>query len=108
MTPPAQDYLVKKLGEELSLYLAIDDRTLAVTGEPIKGEMEAERRLLSRVDKVVCVSDVLADALRLRMDDSRMMPFIHVLPNGYDERLFDMRKTLRNPLRWRKYAGPAF
>jgi glycosyltransferase involved in cell wall biosynthesis len=85
---PTQDHLVKRLGEDMSIYLAIDDRTLTVWGEPIKGELEAERRLLSRVDAVVCVSDVLSETIKSRTPQGRTMR-VQTLSNGFDERLFD-------------------
>jgi len=85
---PTQDHLVKKLGEDLSIYLANDDKTLTVWGDSIPGELEAEKRLLSKVDKVICVSEILANTLRSRKSAEKLLP-IHVLPNGYDERIFD-------------------
>lgn len=85
---PTQYHLVGKLGERLSLYLAVDDRTLKVTGEPIVGELEAERKILSKVDLVVCVSETLAAVLRHRAPAEKMVP-IYVLANGYDERTFN-------------------
>jgi len=84
---PTQDHLVNKLGEDKSIYIAIDDLTVTVTGKPIGGELEAERRLLSKVDLVVCVSEMLAQRLRERSPFPEKPP-IHVLPNGYDERIF--------------------
>jgi glycosyltransferase involved in cell wall biosynthesis len=85
---PSQYHLVGKLRERISIYLAVDDRTLTVWGEPIRGELEAEKRLLAKVDKVVCVSEPLAETLKGRIPGDRKIP-IHVLSNGYDERLFD-------------------
>jgi glycosyltransferase involved in cell wall biosynthesis len=84
---PTQWDLVGKFGERWSLYLAVDDRTLKVTGESIPGEELAERRLLERIDGVICVSANLAERLRRRSPDPLRTP-IHVLPNGYDERFF--------------------
>jgi glycosyltransferase involved in cell wall biosynthesis len=84
---PTQHHLVGKLGERLSLYLAVDDLTLKVTGEPITGEVEAERKILSKADLVVCVSETLAEVLRRRAPAEKMVP-IYVLANGFDERLF--------------------
>jgi glycosyltransferase involved in cell wall biosynthesis len=89
---PTQHHLPGKLGEETSIYLAIDDRTLTVTGEPINGELEAEKRLLCKVHKIVCVSERLAKVLRSRVPPGRNLP-IFVLPNGYDERTFDPRRN---------------
>jgi len=93
---PTQDHLVGKLSEEISVYLAIDDKTLTVWGEPIHGELEAERRLLSRVDKAVCVSETLAGVLRSRVPNGRTLP-IHVLPNGYNERIFNANRKYTEP-----------
>lgn len=93
---PTQDQLVGKLGEDLSVYVAVDDKTLTVCGEPIQGEAEAERRLLSRVDKVICVSEKLAEILKSRVP-SRKNLSISVLTNGYDERIFDPGKDYPEP-----------
>jgi len=93
---PDQERLVGKVKSDISVYLAIDDRTLTVWGEPIQGELEAEQRLLEKVDKVVCVSEPLAAVLRSRMRSSREVP-VHVLPNGYDERLFSPENTWPEP-----------
>ena len=93
---PTHDHLVGKLGEAVSVYLAIDDRTVTVEGDEISGEIEAERVLLGKVDKVVCVSEVLAGILGLRSPGGRNLP-IHVLPNGYDERLFDPGRKYPEP-----------
>jgi glycosyltransferase involved in cell wall biosynthesis len=93
---PSQHYLAGKLGETIGVYLAIDDRTLSVTGEPIEGEVEAEKRLLGKVDKVVCVSEFLAGILETRIPADRSIP-IHVLPNGYDNNLFDPNRVLNRP-----------
>ncbi len=93
---PTQDDLVGKLREDLSVYVAVDDKTLTVWGEPIQGEVEAEKRLLGRVDKVICVSETLAEVLRSRVPNGRTLP-IYVLPNGYDERIFDPQKNYGEP-----------
>jgi hypothetical protein len=37
---------VGRFGEKISVYVAVDDRTVTVTGEPIKGGIEAEKTLL--------------------------------------------------------------
>jgi glycosyltransferase involved in cell wall biosynthesis len=102
---PTQDQLVGKLGEDLSIYVAIDDRTITVQGDRIRGELEAEKRLLSRVDKVVCVSKRLAEVLRLRVPSGRNLP-ICVLPNGYDERIFDPEKNYLEPLDLAHFPRP--
>lgn len=93
---PTQDHLVGNLGEDVNVYLAIDDRTLTVGGDAIPGEIEAERVLLGKVDKVICVSDVLAGILRSRMPGGRDLP-VYVLPNGYDERVFDPERKFPEP-----------
>jgi glycosyltransferase involved in cell wall biosynthesis len=93
---PHQYPLVRGLGEDIAVYLAIDDRTLTVRGEPIAGEVEAERRLLERVDVVICVSEPLAAALKSRMRPERNVP-VHVLTNGYDERIFDPQQQREEP-----------
>jgi glycosyltransferase involved in cell wall biosynthesis len=93
---PTQDQLVGKLGEDLSIYIAVDDLTITVWGDAIRGELEAEKRLLSRVDKVICVSETLAEVLMSRMPANRKIP-IHILPNGYDERIFDPEKNYAEP-----------
>lgn len=84
---PSQHHLVGRLGEVRSVYLAIDDRTVTVTGEEIAGEKEAERHLLESVDQVICVSQPLADTLRARVPDRSSIP-IDVVSNGYDDELF--------------------
>ena len=94
---PSQYPLVGTLGEDLSIYLAIDDRTVTVWGEPIPGELEAEQELLARVDRVVCVSEPLATSLRGRASGKHDLP-IDVLTNGYDERLFDPHREWDEPV----------
>ena len=93
---PSQCELVRLIHGDLSVYLAIDDRTLTVAGVPIKGELEAEKKLLERVDKVICVSQTLAETLRSRMPSYPSKP-VHVLRNGYDERLFDPQRNYHEP-----------
>ena len=85
---PTQFHLVRGFREKVSVYVAVDDRTVTVTGHPIKGEIEAEKKLLSKIDLVVCVSDPLADAIRGRIPNQRKVP-VHVLPNGYHAQVFD-------------------
>jgi glycosyltransferase involved in cell wall biosynthesis len=85
---PTQYPLVMKFQERLSVYLAVDDRTLTVWGNSIPGELEAEKKLLGKVDRVVCVSEPLAQTLKSRAPEGSTPP-IFVLPNGYDERIFD-------------------
>ena len=93
---PSQYSLVKKFRERLSVYLAIDDRTRTVWGDPISGEAEAESRLLGKVDRVVCVSEPLAKTLKSRTPQGRTPP-IFILPNGYDERIFDFPMDYPEP-----------
>ena len=93
---PSQYPLVKKFRERLSVYLAIDDRTLTVWGNSIPGELEAERRVLGKVDRVVCVSEPLAQTLKFRTPEGRTPPIL-VLPNGYDERIFDSSMDYPEP-----------
>jgi len=102
---PSQYPLVGTLGEDLSVYLAIDDRTVTVWGEPIPGEQEAEQELLARVDRVVCVSEPLAATLRARASGKRDLP-IDVLTNGYDERLFDPHREWDEPVGLAKVPRP--
>jgi glycosyltransferase involved in cell wall biosynthesis len=93
---PSQYHIAGKLKEHISVYLAVDDRTLTVWGEPIRGELEDEKRLLARVDKVICVSEPLAETLKRRLPKDRRIP-IYVLSNGFDERLFDPRHSHPEP-----------
>lgn len=85
---PVQWSLAGKLDESLSVYFAIDDRTVTVTGEPMEGLLRAERELLNRVDLVVCISDSLAEVLASRTPPDRQVP-IQVIENGFDEELFN-------------------
>jgi glycosyltransferase involved in cell wall biosynthesis len=93
---PTQHHLVRKLGEHLSIYLAIDDRTRTVWGKPISGELEAEKLLLGKVNAVICVSEFLAETLKARIPAGRNIP-VDVLPNGYDDRLFDPGRSYEKP-----------
>ncbi len=93
---PYQHFFAGKLGEKIRIYLAIDDRTLTVWGDEIRGEREDEERLLDKMDMVVCVSRTLADALEERIPGNRKIP-IHVLPNGYNERLFNPGRDWPEP-----------
>jgi glycosyltransferase involved in cell wall biosynthesis len=102
---PTQYCVVKKIGEKQSVYLVVDDRTLTVWGDPIPGEIEAEKRLLAKVDKVICVSETLADILRSRIPERKNFP-LHVLPNGYDERIFDPHKDYQEPTPLRDVPRP--
>jgi 2-polyprenyl-3-methyl-5-hydroxy-6-metoxy-1,4-benzoquinol methylase/glycosyltransferase involved in cell wall biosynthesis len=93
---PGQYPLVGTLEEDRSVYLAVDDRLVTVAGEPIKGEDAAERELLRRVERVICVSEPLAATLRSRSAAARHLP-IEVLSNGYDGRLFDPDRLCAQP-----------
>ncbi len=101
---PGQYALVGRLKASLSVYLAIDDRTVTVKGEPIPGEVDKERKLLQRVDRVACVSDVLARTLRARTSRSDLS--IDVLSNGYDERLFNPEREWKEPEQLRQVRRP--
>jgi Glycosyl transferases group 1/Glycosyltransferase Family 4 len=102
---PGQYPLVGTLHEDLSVYLAIDDRTVTVWGEPIAGEQEAERELLAQVDRVICVSQPLATTLRARASGRPDLP-IDVLGNGYDERLFAPHRAWDEPVGLAKVPRP--
>jgi glycosyltransferase involved in cell wall biosynthesis len=102
---PSQHHLAGKLGEQQSIYLAIDDRTRTVYGEPIPGELESEKCLLRKVDRAICVSEFLARALKERMAEEHRIP-VHVLPNGYDERLFDPGRSWNRPSVLADLPGP--
>jgi glycosyltransferase involved in cell wall biosynthesis len=93
---PTQYLLVKELGEKLSIYLAVDDRTLTVEGEGIPGELEAEKILLGRVDMVICISEALADRLRTRIPSGSTLR-VHALPNGYDKKIFNTEREYPEP-----------
>lgn len=93
---PEQYAMVGRLGESLSIYLVADDYTITMTGEAIKGEEAAERRLLPRVDLILCVSECLAGVIKSRMPGGRHNR-VHVLENGYDEFLFDPAKSYPEP-----------
>jgi len=102
---PTQENLVGKLGEEISLYLAIDDRTMTVMGKPINGELRAERQLLSKVDLVICISETLAQRLQERSPSSEQPPIL-VLPNGYDERIFNPNLHWPEPIALQATSRP--
>jgi glycosyltransferase involved in cell wall biosynthesis len=92
---PSQESLVGRLRERLRIYLAVDDLTVTVGGKTLSEDLEAEKRLLSKVDIVVCVSEVLAQRLRERSQPRRTA--VHVLPNGYDAQIFDPKRDLLEP-----------
>jgi glycosyltransferase involved in cell wall biosynthesis len=102
---PTQDHLVGKLKEDLTIYFPIDDKTITLWGEPISGELQAEKRLLGKVEKVVCVSKVLSESLRSRVPWGRTIP-IYVLPNGYDERTFNPEREYPEPPAIREISRP--
>jgi glycosyltransferase involved in cell wall biosynthesis len=93
---PMQYPLARSLGENLSVYIAIDDRTRTVWGTPIAGELEAEKLLLAKMDLVICISEFLAETLRKRMPAGSKTP-IYVLPNGYDVHSYDPSRNLEKP-----------
>ena len=49
---PSQYYLAGTLGEHRSIYLAVDDRTRTVWGEPISGEIESEKEKASSTEGI--------------------------------------------------------
>jgi len=102
---PRWHHLAGKIGEFLSVYFATDDFTVTITGEPIKGELEAERQLLSKIDMVISVSETLAQRLVERkafLD----RPSIHVLPNCFNERIFDASRNWPEPDALRGISSP--
>ncbi|MDD1777717.1 MAG: glycosyltransferase [Candidatus Helarchaeota archaeon] len=102
---PRWHHLAGKIGEFLSVYFATDDFTVTLTGEPIEGELEAERELLSKIDMVICVSETLARRLverRAFLD----RPSIHVLPNCFNERIFDASRNWPEPDALRGISSP--
>ena len=102
---PGQYPLVGRIGATREVYLAIDDRTLTVTGKTIDGEVEAERRLLQRVDQVVCVSHTLAETLKARAGHRNNLR-VDVLTNGYDETLFNTQRQWQEPEELRDVPRP--
>jgi Glycosyltransferase len=102
---PQQFPLVGQLGESLSVYLAIDDRTVTVTGEAVRGEVEAEMKLLARVNHVICVSTPLRQTLRARSMNRKSLP-IDVITNGYDERMFTPDIAFEEPAALRQIPKP--
>ncbi len=102
---PSQYHLVGQFHEVVAVYFAVDDRTITVTGAPIKGELESEQKLLARADLVVCVSDALAKTLRGRAPSPDQPP-VYVLPNGYDERIFDPDRSYPEPQPLRTVSRP--
>jgi teichuronic acid biosynthesis glycosyltransferase TuaH len=97
--------LVKLFSEALSIYLALDDLTLTVWGEPFPKQVQAEIRMLGKIDAVICVSRVLAETLQARIPGGRTVP-VHVLPNGYDEHLFNPDKSWEEPAALRPVPKP--
>ncbi len=102
---PTQADLVKKLNDHMSIYLAVDDLTLTVSGTPIEGEEMAEVSILDKVDEVICVSETLAKTLKSRMPAGRILP-VNVLPNGFDERVFDPERGWKEPFVLRNVSRP--
>ncbi len=84
---PSNDRFAGKIKEFFRLYYPLDDKTVTVDGRPIPGELEAEQRLLAKVDSVICVSEILAERLRQRAPLSVRLP-IWVLSGFYDDRIF--------------------
>lgn len=93
---PSQWPLVGTLREAKKIYLAIDDRTVTLAGHPIPGALTAEKHLLDCVDEVVCVSNHLKQTLASRIPGRRQVP-IHIVSNGYNDRLFDPSSQYARP-----------
>ena len=102
---PKWHQVAGKMGEFIRVYLATDDFTVTITGEPIEGEIEAERKLLSQIDLVICVSETLAKRLAERRA-LRNYPSIHILPNCFNERIFDPDRSWLEPDELRGIARP--
>ncbi|MCX5908338.1 MAG: hypothetical protein NTY64_14425 [Deltaproteobacteria bacterium] len=79
---PIHYRLAGRLGEALNIYYVQDNKKVTITGNPIPGELEAERSLLAKVDLVLCVSQHLARQLR-GLGPSSVWPPIDVFPNFY-------------------------
>ena len=92
---PSQCELVRLIHGDLSVYLAIDDRTLTVAGVPIKGELEAERSFWRGWIRSFA-SAKPSQKLCVRACPYPSKP-VHVLRNGYDERLFDPQRNYHEP-----------
>lgn len=97
--------LARALDETTSVYLAIDDRTRTLGGDPIAGEVAAERELLARVSLVICVSESLAQTIRGRLPETSQAK-VSVLPNGYDDEVFDAAKPASEPAALAAVARP--
>lgn len=82
--------------EHMRVYYAYDDLTLTLSGEKIKGEEEAEKKLLENVDLVLCVSDVLKERIIKRMPPHSRAGVV-VIPNGYDENIFKPSGIFNEP-----------
>ena len=93
---PIQHNMVGVLEESLSVYYVTDDFTVDLQGGPIPGELEAEQDLLERIDLVICVSQPLAQLMRGRAPKGKHHA-IHLLPNFYDERVFNPEMTYPEP-----------
>ena len=93
---PTQDMLAGRLRESLRVYIAQDDLTVTLSGKEIAGELAAERRLLPKVDLVVCVSETLAGRIKERVPSPDTPPIL-VLPNGYDEGVFTPHREWKEP-----------
>jgi glycosyltransferase involved in cell wall biosynthesis len=88
--------LTDVLIDHFSVYYATDDLTVNIVGDTLSDDVEAERHLLSKMNLVICNNDELARRLRERFPSSRRPP-IRVLPNFYDERIFNPNKTYPEP-----------
>jgi len=102
---PKQHSLIGVLREDLTVYYVTDDLTVTVQGTPIQGEWEMEQRLLNRVHLIVCINGSLAEKMRERTVHLGQIP-IHVVPNFYDERVFDPKITHPEPQPLRRVPRP--
>jgi glycosyltransferase involved in cell wall biosynthesis len=78
--PGVADY-VGRLGEELAVYYCVDEWSM-FTALDGAATVDAERRLLDRVDCVFAINHALADSKRAHH------PETHVAPHGVDHELF--------------------
>ena len=102
---PEQHSLIGSLRESLSVYYATDDFTVNLSGRPIPGEIEMERRLLEKVDRVVCITEDLAKRLSESVPRGKR-PSFHIMPNFYDERRFNTEIDRSEPEGLRRIPQP--
>jgi glycosyltransferase involved in cell wall biosynthesis len=97
---PWQHRLVGRLGEALSVYYAIDDKTVDILGRSDSQSVEDEIELLKKVDIVFAISESLAKKLR------QYNEHVFVMPNGYNANVFDNTKTYAIPTELRDLKRP--